>query len=46
MKLNIKEPYRTALIISSVSLTLATAYLLLPTSYKDKINFFIKTKLK
>lgn len=42
----IKEPYKTAMIIATVSLTLAGTYLLLPTTYQQRINGFIKTKLK
>jgi hypothetical protein len=47
MKFNIKEPYRTAIIISvATSVIIGAAYLAIPKEYKLKMKEFIKSKFK
>lgn len=44
--INIKEPYKTGIIIGLTTFTvLGVAYILLPNSYRTKMNDFIKAKL-
>ena len=47
MKLNIKEPYKTAIIIGLTTTTaLGVAYLVMPNAWRLKMNGFIKKTLK
>jgi len=47
MKINIKEPYKTALILGvTISVFAGIGYLLLPNGVKIKISDFFKNKLK
>ncbi len=46
IKINIKEPYKTAIFISlATSVILGVAYLALPKVYKDKMGDFVKYKV-
>ena len=46
MKINIKEPYKTALIISLTTTTiLGVAYLIMPNGWRIKISDFVKNAL-
>ena len=47
MKFNIKEPYRTAIIIGvSTSVILGAGYLLMPKDYRNRMNDWIKDTLR
>ena len=46
-KIPIKEPYKTALILGvTISVFVGGAYLILSKDKRDKMNAFIKSKLK
>ncbi len=47
MKINIKEPYKTAIIIGvATSVFIGIAYLAIPKKYKEKISEFVKSKFR
>jgi hypothetical protein len=47
MKINIKEPYKTALILGlGISVFVGAAYLIMPNGMRIRMNNYIKSKLK
>lgn len=47
MKLNIKEPYKTAIILGlGISVFVGAAYLVMPNGMRVRMNEYIKSKFK